>query len=174
MGLAVQGCIEQAHRRGSSPSDGLSCPQFWQNSNANCSNGETDISKSRLLSEYPMICFPELLQTQKHLPVGEEPLTTCGAGILPSSREGEHTEARQTEELIKVCLIPTDFGILTELSQTYRKEKKKKNFQLYWSILCRQYLESHYDLSNLESHTPTICPGSGGINPHGPGIVHLH
>lgn len=59
---------------------------------------ETDISKSHVLSEYPMICFPELLQMQKHLPEGEEPLTTCGAGILPSSREGEQypTHRRST------------------------------------------------------------------------------
>lgn len=58
---------------------------------------------------------------QKHLPIGGEPLSTCGAGILPSSREGEqyripHTEARQTEEGIKVCLILADLGTLTELS----------------------------------------------------------
>lgn len=66
-----------------------------------------------------MICFPELLQKQKHLPIGGETLNHVWSrsfAELSGRQTIPHTESRQTEEGVKVCLILADFGTLTELS----------------------------------------------------------
>lgn len=117
---------------------------------------------------------------QKHLPVGGEPLTTCGAGILPSSREGKQYRTPKSEAHRSTANGRRGKSLFnpyrlrhtnrTKLDR-YRKEKEEISIVLVHIVLTGGIIfKSHHGLSYLESHTPTISPGSGGISPHGPGI----